>query len=549
MGVFDTVLTTAGEFGPYQRRLYFVLCLLCVTVGVSAVVVIMVVAEPSHRCALPSYENDTYKIQDADHEGIVNLTIPTRLIRGVKVYDQCKIYTWPPENETRGMRSGDPRRESCKSWVYDKTHFESTAVSKLDMVCERSSLRSHVKMAFMLGKAIGVVVLSIFSDLFGRKKLIILSLALSVVSGFICAWVNETIPLCFALAFLGASNAGVYNSIFVIGMEVTGPSKRYYAGTVLDFFFALGECSVAGVGYLLRDRNLTITVLIIPNALLLPCLWLVPESPRWLLQNGRKKEALKTVQRLAKVNGKALEDKTVDMLEEEKEPKESILAVFKSWRVTWRFAFIFINWFAVSLMFYGLSLHSMDTLGNPYLNLFLFSLMEFPAYVLDMILLKFVGRRIVMCLAMCFGGFACISTIFPLLYGGQETATPVLALELVGKFGAAMAFTTLYTFTSELVPTTIRSRGIGASATFARIGGVVAPYIAHLEGYTDGPIGVALPMIFYGGLSIFAGLLNIFLPETKGKPMPETVEDLKTGLRSNPQERATNVEVQMSPLI
>ncbi|XP_064613534.1 organic cation transporter protein-like [Liolophura sinensis] len=276
MGVFDTVLTTAGEFGPYQRRLYFVLCLLCVTVGVSAVVVIMVVAEPSHRCSLPSYENDTYKIQDADHEQIVNLTIPTTLIQGVKVYDQCKIYTWSPENGTGGMPSGALHTESCESWVYDKTHYESTAVSKLGMVCEKSSLRSHAKMAYMLGKAIGVVVLSICSDLFGRKKLLILSLALSVVSGFICAWVSNTIALCFALAFLGTSNVGVYTTIFVIGMEVTGPGKRYYAGTVLDFFFALGECSVAGVGYLLRDRNLTITVLIIPNVLLLPCLWWVP---------------------------------------------------------------------------------------------------------------------------------------------------------------------------------------------------------------------------------------------------------------------------------
>lgn len=51
------------------------------------------------------------------------------------------------------------------------------------------------------------------------------------------------------------------------------------------------------------------------------------------------------------------------------------------------------------------------------------------------------------------------------------------------------------------------------------------------EDYTEGPVGVASPMMFYGGMSIFAGLLNICLPETRGKPMPETVEDLKNDLR------------------
>ena len=40
-----------------------------------------------------------------------------------------------------------------------------------------------------------------------------------------------------------------------------------------------------------------------------------------------------------------------------------------------------------------------------------------------------------------------------------------------------------------------------------------------------GDFGTALPLIIFGGLSVIAGVLSLFLPETKGKILPETIED------------------------
>ena len=41
----------------------------------------------------------------------------------------------------------------------------------------------------------------------------------------------------------------------------------------------------------------------------------------------------------------------------------------------------------------------------------------------------------------------------------------------------------------------------------------------------EGDFGTALPLIIFGGLSVIAGVLSLFLPETKGKILPETIED------------------------
>ena len=50
-------------------------------------------------------------------------------------------------------------------------------------------------------------------------------------------------------------------------------------------------------------------------------------------------------------------------------------------------------------------------------------------------------------------------------------------LAMVGKLGSAAAFAVIYVFSSELFPTVIRHSATGASSSWARVGGMIAPYI------------------------------------------------------------------------
>ena len=55
-----------------------------------------------------------------------------------------------------------------------------------------------------------------------------------------------------------------------------------------------------------------------------------------------------------------------------------------------------------------------------------------------------------------------------------------IALSSIGKIGASAAMATVLLYTAELFPTVIRSSGMGAASFFARIGGMIAPYLIEI---------------------------------------------------------------------
>ena len=60
----------------------------------------------------------------------------------------------------------------------------------------------------------------------------------------------------------------------------------------------------------------------------------------------------------------------------------------------------------------------------------------------------------------------------------SEALSVVFAM--LGKAGATMAFSDIYIFTSEIVPTEVRNTGMGTSSFCARISGMAAPYVGGL---------------------------------------------------------------------
>ena len=72
------------------------------------------------------------------------------------------------------------------------------------------------------------------------------------------------------------------------------------------------------------------------------------------------------------------------------------------------------------MVYYGLSLNAEDLSENIYLNVFLLNFVELAAYVFCLVFLDKAGRKLLMCFSMLLGGVACVSTIFPVMYGGES---------------------------------------------------------------------------------------------------------------------------------
>ncbi|GFO13863.1 solute carrier family 22 member 13 [Plakobranchus ocellatus] len=312
-------------------------------------------------------------------------------------------------------------------------------------------------------------------------------------------------------------------------MELVGPSKRRFAGIIIHMFWCVGLFLETGLAYGIREWSYLQMAIATPSApMALLYIVLLPESARWLIQRGRTQEAAQIIQQVARKNGVTLTEKAQNLNDLEVETKEqSIWLMFTHRTLLTRSLIVFFNWFVASMVYYGLSLNVGDLSGNIYLNFFLSAVVELLSYFFLLALLDVTGRKVMQCFSMVLGGAACIAAIFPVLYGSDSIAWVTVVLSQTGKFGASAAFIVIYVYTAEIFPTVMRNSAIGLCSICARLGGILAPYIGDLDDLLEKDLGIALPLLIFGGLSVAAGLLVLLLPETSNKVLPDTIEDAK----------------------
>jgi len=178
-------------------------------------------------------------------------------------------------------------------------------------------------------------------------------------------------------------------------------------------------------------------------------------------------------------------------------------------------------WFATAFGYYGLIFNAGHLHGDPHWNAITGALMEIPANVLCVPILGKIGRRNGSCLFLATVGFACCLTV---VTGLDSEFVPVFAM--IGKFGAAGAFASVYIFATELFPTEVRALCMGMSSMFARFGALTAqPIIA---------IGGLFPMTSFGVVCLIVSIVCCILPETLGKPMYETLDEAIAASNESP---------------
>ncbi|OWF45915.1 Organic cation transporter protein [Mizuhopecten yessoensis] len=527
---FDKILTHLGDFGRYQKFLYFLVCLPAVFTGIFAVISAIILATPDHRCKIPGYENDTYSIQSDRHREVISNYIPPPAANS-HLYDQCHTYSFNHSSvmfDTLG-RPINGSTVKCDEWVYSYSVFKQTFTSKFNLVCSNSYKTSLAKSSYFVGIFVGAMVFGNLSDAIGRKTVFCISVAIQFVATVTLAWAPNTIVMYIYLYDPDRALVG-RNVYCCIRLELVGPSKRIYTGIVVDYFFAVGLVLLSGVAYLVRHWKYIDLMCALPIGLFLFYWWILPESPRWLISKKRYKEAKAILLRAAKYNNVVVSEYLFSQdipvqLPQKDEKYGRLWHLFTTKVLLTRTLVIFFNWGVVNMVYYGLSLNSGNLEGNYYLNFLLSGLVEFPAYTLTLLLLDRLGRKWLYIICMILGGVSCISTIFTILYLEERYQPVTIALAMLGKLGAAGAFGIIYTYSAELFPTVVRNAGMGASSCISRIGAIAAPYIADSGNYIGGSTGKAFPLAVFGSLSILAGLLSLHLPETMGQELPETIED------------------------
>lgn len=502
----ESLMGHLGQFGKYQAFQFFLHLLAALCAGVNMVSLVTVGAVPEHRCAIPGI--DVNGTMAPLNESVLELYIP-RLENGE--FSQCHLID-AITNETK----------DCKKWVYDTTHYKSSRGMEWNFVCNRRWMGAMSQALYMVGTLTGAAVLGNMADKYGRKIIFCWSAVLQLLLGVAVAFTPEIISFWVLRCLYGIfGTAGSYNPAFVLTMELVGPKFRSGCGVSFQAMFAFGIMLVAGWGALIKNRLYLQVIYGLHAISLIPHIWIMDESPRWLWGNGRAKEAVDIVQKALKMNGKKVELDTaayVSKANSEKRTKEEeadLSSLIKFKRLRLRTLNICLGWFANSIAYYGLSLNTNALKGNPYLILFLMGIVEIPGYIITVYLMDRIGRRILTAFCMIWAAIFCI--VASILTKGS---TESLSLAILGKFLIASSFAIIYNYSAELFPTCIRNSAMGIAAMCARFSGAITPFIFLLDS-----IGDAVPSITFGAIALISGCCILFLPETNNQPMPETIQD------------------------
>ncbi|CAH1777776.1 unnamed protein product [Owenia fusiformis] len=458
-----------------------------------------------HRCFVDEFDgNGTVSY---DHQAVWNSSIPFDSNGEIS---QCKRFS-PGSNKSE--------IESCNKWVFDTSKYSSSVRIDYSLVCDRSILAAVAQSVYMAGMLIGAVLLGELSDKFGRRKLLLISIVLQLISGIGLAFAPEYFSFIFFRFLLGNAHSGVFLPGFTLGMEFVGPKGQVGAGISPHMYFGMGFCVISLLAYFIKSWKWLQLAITLPALLFASYYWLIPESARWLLRKNRKEEAKVVLRNAAKINRVTIPDIILETTEKEVEgPKENFIHIFRYKFMRRNALIVFYDWFVVSLVFYGLSFGSASLPGGLYFNVALSGLVELPGAIYCWVFMDRLGRRFTLSCAMLITGCCCIGTIF--IGSNTEYWWISAILSNIGKAFVSAGFILVYQYSAELFPTLVRNSAVGFSSMCARIGGVITPFI-NFMGY----LHPAVPAGTFGGLALIAGLLTIILPETLNRPLPESLDE------------------------
>ncbi|KAM9846556.1 solute carrier family 22 member 6 [Aulostomus maculatus] len=527
---FADLLDQVGGFGRYQWLHVTLISLPGLLMASQNLLNNFVSGIPAHHCSLPANQS-IYNLSghQVEEKQLLKAFIP--LDSSGNRLDRCRRYVTPQWQLLTANTSANvshlPTEGCVNGWTFDRSEFLATTVSEWDLVCSLRPLKQMIQTIYMGGVLTGAVIYGGLSDRFGRRSVLIWSYLQLAILGCSSALSPSYSTYCIFRFLSGMAVSGVILNGVSLKVEWIPTKARTLVGTLTSFFFTFGQMILAGLAYWLSDwRKLQVAVCA-PHFLFFAYSWWYSESARWLVLKRRSGDALKTLHRVARINGKPemIDKLTLEVLHSHMSKEiESSRSTFTAYdllrtRGMRRISICLIAvWFSTSFAYYGLAMDLQKFGVSIYLMQIIFGAVDFPAKLLALGMLSYLGRRVSQAACLFLSAFIIFANIF--VPSDMQVVRTTLAC--LGKGFTSASFTTVYLYTGELYPTVIRQTGMGLVSTMARIGSMAAPAVLILD-----EVLPALPSVVYGGAAVLAGGFACFLPETLNIPLPDTIEDVE----------------------
>ncbi len=381
------------------------------------------------------------------------------------------------------------------------------------------------------------------ADTYGRKPVLFVIGILYVVSALGSALATDWIVF-MVFRFLGGVGVGAATAVAPIyNAEVAPPKDRGRLVGLFQFNITVGilvayVSNYAILGILPDDTawRWMFGVEALPALAFFLLLFLVPESPRWLMAVGRKEEAREIISRLSADEEEATFQRTEieEALEkDEATPNVKFFTMAHRKVILLAFAIAAFNQLGGinAVLYYAPTIIEDAGVGESaaFLSSAGIGLANLVCTIGALYLIDKVGRKWLM--KVCSAGYVLTLgtlTIMFFLYDGEFSGiASVVVVASLALFVGVHAFgqgAVIWVFISEIFPTAIRARGqsFGALTHWAFAAAISWSFPA-IAGNLGG--GVAFGFFLICGIAMTFWTLMV-MPETKGIPLEEMEETL-----------------------
>ncbi|XP_019360795.1 PREDICTED: putative solute carrier family 22 member 31 [Gavialis gangeticus] len=419
-----------------------------------------------------------------------------------------------------------------RCWRQPCSSRELTAAPpQWDLVCSNHWKVPLEQTTYLLGWLCGCLLLGLACDRFGRRASFVGSLVLAAPLGVGVALAPDYVMLLVLRLLLGAALAGAFLALYVARLELCDPPHRLMVVMVAGFFWVAGELLLPGLAVLCQEWRVlqgAVTLLLAVLAVCASCPWLFPESPRWLLATRQLDKGRRVLRCLAEGNGVTLGDDfysrehlftELDSLSEGPPlPRYHSVCEIVDTRVIWKNSLI-LGFTA----FIGNGIRHCFTRNLApypprfYFSYFLLAATEAVACLCLCLTVDRFGRRAMLLLCTILTGIASLLLLALTQYLLDSVVLTLSVLGITSSHAVAMLS---ILFAGEVLPTVLRGSGLGLILAASFMGQATAPIMAIRNSR-----GFFLHHVVFASFAILSVLSIMLLPETKGKALPESLED------------------------
>ncbi|XP_017084703.1 organic cation transporter protein [Drosophila eugracilis] len=498
----QSVLEKCGNFGPYQILLLALFGYTNIVSSLHYFSQTIISFTPSHRCSPP--------IDDIKPNYTSLLT--------------CSVIHYDKDQSSF-------RDYKCTSWDFEKESDYESVTTELEWVCDDAFKLAVGQSFFFIGSALGSIFFGYLADRIGRLPACVLSTLTGASGDFFTSFVGGLPWFSFTRFISGLSMDTQYVLMYILVFEYLSPQHRTFGlNIILGVFYCFGLMISPWIAIWLGNWRSYLWAASLPalGMLLFPvCLH---ESVEWLLTKGKFDKAVNNLKSVAKFNGRQVGDSVFEefvkhyrekLSNSQNKSTDTFMGMLRTPRMRKFTIILLIKSMIVTITFDILS-RNVEGVGISPFKLFSYSgFCYLPAGLTIILFQNKIGRKGMACASLFVGAIITAATGYLVATLDSADYSVLLGFMVsLGRYGAVVAYDAEAQYAAEIIPTSVRGRGVANIHVIGNAFAFFSSYVIYL-----GTFYRPLPSLLISFVLLIGGCLCLALPETLHKQLPQTLEE------------------------